>query len=112
MQPDAAADECRRLPSPVSDPRVVASWCRKAQLDAEAADEGGGWRARVFHGGEGGIVCGGNASYATFIVVGTEDMWRRPPLVNGPARVDMNLTPFEVSSLPSGDSGLIGGLKG
>ena len=48
---------------------------------------------------------------AAFIVAGTLDMCRRPaPKL--PARLDMNLTPLEVSSLPRGDSGLIGGLNG
>ena len=51
-------------------------------------------------------------AHATFIVAGAEDMWRRPPLAKGTARVEWNLTPFEVRSLPSGDSGLIGGLNG
>jgi len=47
------------------------------------------------------------------MVVGMEDMWRRPVASLGlPARVEKYLMPLESSSLASGDSGLIGGLKG
>jgi len=51
---------------------------------------------------------------AAFMVAGVDDMWRRcePNERAGPARVWWNLTPFEVRSLPRGDSGLIGGLNG
>lgn len=58
-----------------------------------------------------GVVEG--AFHATFIVDGTDDMWRRPvPNERLPVKVEWNLTPLEVSSWPSGDSGLMGGLNG